>query len=247
MNEETPNIILGVLVTYERNGWPHPDILRFIADMPFTLGVAMPVKILNNFVPAAAARNLFCRANKSLKADWIAMIDNDMAPPANLFDSVKDAPEDAGVVVPAFYIWNGTEKKLTLCWGLDVPPSKDGNTYGRFGPGYHEISKCGTGAIFIRPWVFEKIAYPYFSYIYNEDCGMDGTEDIEFCRRVREKGIKIYGNANVKVGHYHSVDLNAIAERLFTVDKGNGKGLSSPQSASPTESKAKVCPTEALK
>jgi len=32
--------------------------------------------------------------------------------------------------------------------------------------------------------------YPYFKYLYNEDQGMAGTEDIQFCLKLRGWGSK---------------------------------------------------------
>ncbi len=209
MSSEPLKIVFGVLSCYERNGWHHPSITQFFADLPFQTGYAFRMVPVNNFQPAASGRNVFCRNFKDADADWVAMIDNDMAIPANLIETVKDSPLDAGIIVPTFYLWDQTKAKLVLCWGMDHEPEKHGTT-GEFAPGFHELSKCGTGVIFIRPEVLRKLPYPYFKYIYNEDQGMAGTEDIQFCIKARELGVKIYGNASVKVGHYHSVELSSL-------------------------------------
>lgn len=222
-------IVFGVLSTYERGGWHHPSITQFFADLPFQTGYAFRMVPVSNFQPAASGRNVFCRNFKDADADWIAMIDNDMGIPADLLDAVKDAPADAGIVVPTFYLWDQTKSKLVLCWGLDQEPDKIGPT-GEFSPGYHELSKCGTGVIFIRPKVLREMPYPYFKYLYNEDQGMAGTEDIQFCIKARAMGLKIYGNANVKVGHYHSVELNSLwkwAASVYGIDRKSDVGASS--------------------
>jgi len=243
MTAEPTKILLGILSTYERSGWIHPDILKFVADLSLIPGYATRVVPLHNFVPAAAGRNVFCRSFKDADCDWICMMDNDMAPPANLFDTIKDAPKNAGIVVPAFFIWNGTNGELQLCWGTDKTPDKDGKTRSNFSPGFHELNKCGTGVIFIRPWVLKKISMPYFWYIYNSDQGMDGTEDIAFCSKVREAGIKIYGNTKVTVGHYHAVDLNLLSKVL---DKARKEGLSFSHNAERPSAPAEASPADAL-
>lgn len=228
MSEPT-KIVFGVLSTYERNGWHHPSITQFFADLPFQTGYAFRMVPINNFQPAASGRNVFCRNFKDADADWVAMIDNDMSIPANLADAVKDAPADAGIVVPTFYLWDQTKSKLVLCWGMDNEQQRSG-TLGQFAPGYHELSKCGTGVIFIRPSVLRKVPYPYFKYVYNDDQGMAGTEDIQFCFRARELGIKIYGNASVHVGHYHSVELSSLwgwAESVYKLGETKDVGVDS--------------------
>ncbi len=217
---EPLKIIFGVLSTYERNGWHHPSITQFFADLPFQTGYAFRMVPVNNFQPAASGRNVFCKNFKDTDADFVAMIDNDMQIPANLIDTVKDAPADAGIVVPVFYLWDQTKHNVTLCWGVDKEPERIG-TLGHFAPGFHELNKCGTGVIFIRPKVLRKMPYPYFRYLYNKDQGMAGTEDIQFCIQAREMGMKIYGNTAVKVGHYHSVELSSLwewAEKIYGQD-----------------------------
>lgn len=164
---------------------------------------------------------MFCKNFKDTDADWLCMMDNDMAIPSNLLDSLQDVPADAGIVVPTFYLWDQTKHKLVLCWGVDNPQEKGNYPTRSFGPGFHELSKCGTGVIFIRPTVLRQVPYPYFRYLYNADQGMDGTEDIQFCIEARKLGVKIYGTSNVTVGHYHSVELSSLwkwAENVYGLD-----------------------------
>lgn len=243
---EPVKIVFGVLTTYERNGWVHPTILQFFADLPFSNGHAYRVVPIHNFQPAASGRNVFCKHYKDTDADWLCMIDNDMELPPNLLDTLKDVPEDAGIVVPTFYAWHQGELKHTLCWGVDKEPG-----IGRFAPGFHELTKCGTGVIFIRPRVFDKLPYPYFFYLYNEDAGMQGTEDIQFCLQARKAGIKIYGNTAVTAGHYHSVELSSMykwAENLQKkIDDSKAKAIESANTDAecPSAPTAEACPAEA--
>ena len=204
---EPTKIAFAVLSTYERGGWIHPSILQFFCELPFKTGYAFRMIPIHNFIPAASGRNVFCKAMKDNDADWICMIDNDMSMPDNLLDAVKDAPADADIVCPTFYMWDQTNLNLTLCWGMDNVPT---GVVSHMAPGYHELTKCGTGVIFIKPKVFREMEYPYFRYVNNGDGSMTGTEDIQFCLDARAKGFKIYGCTQVKVGHYHSVELGSL-------------------------------------
>src|SRR5271167_167922 len=143
---------------YEREGWIHPTIFKYLCDLPMKKDIAFRVIPLHNFRPAASGRNVFSRQVKDSDVDWICMIDNDMALPDNLLDTVKNAPADADIVVPRFYMWEQDKLKLVLCWGMDNV-STDG-VVGQLSPGYHELTKCGTGVIFIKPHVFRKMEYP---------------------------------------------------------------------------------------
>jgi hypothetical protein len=227
MSEPT-KIVFGILSTYERHGWHHPSLTQFFADLPFTTGTSYRMIPINNFIPAAAGRNVFCKQLKDCDADWLCMIDNDMVIPDNFLDTLKDVPADADIVVPAFYIWDQTSLNLTLCWGWDGAAA-DGRTK-QLPPGFHELTKAGTGAIFLRPSVFNKLPYPYFQYEWNEDAGLKATEDIPFCIRAREAGIKIYGNPSVIVGHYHSVELSTLwkwGDKMYIKDTVLANGNSS--------------------
>jgi len=221
MSKRPIRIAVGIPTMHERAGWVCPHLFQWATDLPYTVGDRYQFTItkLHNFIPAAAARNFFCRQMKDLepRPDWLLMIDNDMAPPMNLLDCVQNAPEDAMVVVPQFQMWDESKPAIKLCWGMDdsvAPLTQEGKfftlEYGKFYP----LTKCGTGAIFMRPELFDKIDMPYFWYTINQDQGMEATEDINFSLKAIAAGCKIYGNSSISVGHYHNVNLDVLA-RFF--------------------------------
>jgi len=219
-----------------------------VADLPHLNGYATAVCPLHNFNPAAAARNLICKrmVEEHLKDfDWLCMIDNDMVPPTNLLDTIKNCPPEAGIVVPEFSMFNQTEKKLTLCWSFE---GYEGGGV-KLSRGFHELTKCGTGVMFIRPSALLKIEYPYFHYVYDSDGVQIGTEDIAFCQKARMAAVRIFGNNRIRVGHYKSVDLNVLAEMLFdkkVLDAKQDKSVDFvPGTASPAAPPAETSPVEA--
>ena len=121
---------------------------------------------------------MFAKHLKDSDIDWLCMIDNDMQLGPNLLDTLKDVPADASIVVPVFYAWTQNTLSNKLCWGMDTQ-----NGIGKLESGFTPLPKCGTGAIFIKPEVFKALDYPYFSYVYNEDGRMVGTEDVTFSVR----------------------------------------------------------------
>jgi len=183
---------------------------------------------MHNFTPAASARNILCKSILEWEdpPDWLCMIDNDMDPPFDMLDTIKDCPPYAGIVVPEFSMFNQTERKLTLCWNPDIDNYEGGPM--ALDRGFHELRKCGTGAIFIRPEALKNIPYPYFTYVYNEDGMQIGTEDIAFCEKARKVGVRIFGNNRIRVGHYKSVDLQVLSQMLHdkkVVDAIEMKGV----------------------
>jgi hypothetical protein len=244
-------VLIAVLTTYERGGWLHPSILQLAADLPYIAGDKYAFRFTgaHNFQPAAAGRNVLCRQalEGELGWDWICMIDNDMAPPANLLDTIIDAPEDAGIVVPTFYLWDQVGHQVQLCWGVMEEPEPLPNGNKHLDKPFYELDKCGTGVIFIRTAALRKMTYPYFRYEYNADQGLASTEDIQFCLKAREVGIKIFGNPRIRVGHYHSVNLDVLAHLLFdekfSIDKSktDSVSLETTVEASPAET-VEACP-----
>ena len=71
-----------------------------------------------------------------------------------------------------------------------------------------EVAYTGMGFILIRKGVFEKIGYPWFMPIWEEillDNGIVAkdftSEDVGFCRTATNKGIKIFVDPSIIVGH----------------------------------------------
>jgi hypothetical protein len=252
-NINVPKILICILSTYERQGWPTKELADWLANLRCNANYAWQHTFVHNFIPAASARNTIAHNFKDCGADWILMIDNDMSPPANLLDSIKDVPADASVVVPKFYLWDETHKSLKLCWGMDTPDIvQGGKPMIRIEEKYYPLNKCGTGAIFIRPKVFQEIKPPWFWYTYDEMLAMTATEDINFALKVLEHGFKIYGWGGCTVGHHHTVNLAVLASLLYdktsetpecpsgvSVDRGESHPSSDPTSttAIPNESR----------
>lgn len=238
-----PKILVGVLTTYERSGWVCPPLAQWLHKLPYNPNYLTDVGWVHNFAPAAAGRNYLLRHVKELakesRPDWILMIDNDMRPSQDLLSCIDKAPEDAGVIVPRFYMWDEAKSNPTLCWGVDNAASNEVAEYMKVEPGkYYELVKSGTGAMFLRPQLIDDMGDVVFNdpdlvpadgqktvqaspglfyYTYNDLGGRLSTEDICFClAHVRKTKWKIYGFSDVEIGHYHNVDLAQVAKWLYT-------------------------------
>jgi len=239
-------ILIAVLSTFERSGWHHPSITEFMHSLRWEQNYATTFVPVHNFHPAASGRNTICKFFQTqTDADWICMIDNDMRVPSNLLDTLKDIPADAQLIAPTFYLWDESIPAVKMCLGIEKGDldiiEKDGREYVNFKtiPAFVPIFKCGTGVIFIHRSVFDTVPYPWFKYVYNEDQGMIGTEDIWFCDQAKKLGIKMYGNTRITVGHYHNVNLEKVADLVYnhriplpkdvTIDKKVDSGVASSQ------------------
>lgn len=224
MQEEKhpPRILICILCGYERHYWISPQLMEFLVGTRYNENYEVLITKAYNFIPAAAARNFIGKQVKNIEPgpDWVLMIDADMGPSDNLLDSIKDAPDDAMVVVPRFHLWDGDEGMTKLCWGIDdskLVELGDGMKGYKLDSKFYELVKCGTGAIFIRPEVFRRLPEPWFEYKHDELGNLVATEDIIFVQKVVNAGMKIYGNAAINVGHFHTVDIckiNSIIHNL---------------------------------
>lgn len=228
-----PKVLIELLTTYERTGWVCQELAQWLWSLPFEQNYVTCVGWAHNFSPAAAARNYFCSHIKTMpkeeRPDWILMIDNDMVPAGNLLTCIDKAPEDAGVVIPRFYMWNNEKGCPVLCWGVaDAVLSPEGTETLNVEPGkYYPLTKGGTGAMFIRPAMLDEMEPPFFYYTYNADGSRTSTEDINFCiSEVPKTKWKIYGCADVEIGHYHNVDLAKLASHVFK--RASAKEVSEP-------------------
>lgn len=66
-----------------------------------------------------------------------------------------------------------------------------------------EVKYIGTGFLFTKVEVFEKIGMPYFKTTYDVANGMWQGEDLNFCDRARAAGYKIWCHGPLSKNLYH--------------------------------------------
>lgn len=66
----------------------------------------------------------------------------------------------------------------------------------------------GGGVMLIDMKVFEKLEKPYFAFEADQEGMITEGEDGYFCRKAREKGIEIWCEPSVKVGHLGIIDFS---------------------------------------
>jgi len=69
-----------------------------------------------------------------------------------------------------------------------------------------EVDATGCGGMLIKRGVFDKIGRPYFAYEVNVDLRV-ASEDMYFCRKVRQAGVKMYVDLKAPSGH---LDLKVV-------------------------------------
>lgn len=72
-----------------------------------------------------------------------------------------------------------------------------------------DVSYTGLGFMLVKKGVFESLEYPWFQPIFhNIGTARDfSSEDVSFCKLIREKGFNIYVDTKIRVGHEKKVIL----------------------------------------
>ena len=75
-----------------------------------------------------------------------------------------------------------------------------------------EIDATGTGCLLINMEIFDRLEPPWFKFDMNK--GNPVGEDIYFCHKAREAGIKIYVDTSIEVGHLATMEINETLHKL---------------------------------
>jgi len=198
-------ILVSVLCGYERHGWLSPELVQVLLGFQRERQ-EVAISLNADTTPVERARNFSAQQALEFRADWLLMLDNDVQPPANVL-RVLDGAGPAHDVICLPY------------WGVidGLPAVHIVGENGRFEPrsGFQEIKRGGTGAIFIRRRVLEKMPKPHFSMRLSKD-GLQllKGEDFDFCDRARELGFRIWTHGAFPVEHSHQFQLGYLAEHL---------------------------------
>lgn len=137
------------------------------------------------------------------KYDYLFFIDSDMVFPGKVLDKLYDRHKD---VVGAVYTLRGGIYHGP-CMYEYRPEERDFMQFKRW-----PLNKCikvggiGTGMLLIKVEALKKIPYPRFSFMPAQSADDKGRvrrlgEDLSFCVRCHENGIKIYGDTSMTIGH----------------------------------------------
>lgn len=151
--------------------------------------------------------------DNKLDYDYTMWIDSDMVFTVNDFINLLNMKKDiaSGLYKTADNIHYATVKNWDLnfykkngSFEFLTEKNLDGVTES------FEVDYTGFGWILIKRGVFESLEYPWFRPEW-QDFGNNikefTSEDVGFCKNIKEKGYSIYVNPNVIVGHEKSVIL----------------------------------------
>lgn len=141
------------------------------------------------------------------QSDYILFIDDDMTfPPETLDILLSHQKEVVGV--------NSYSRILPLAPTTGLMTEKGEYKHPDYYPEWEmripdelfEAYFVGCGVCLIDMKVFEKIKEPFFRFSYEASGLVKGGEDGNFCDRAREKGIKVYCDPNIQIGHLGTIE-----------------------------------------
>jgi len=157
--------------------------------------------IIQQDIPVDKARNEMIKLALQKNADYILMLDNDNLLPKNGLDRLVEVMEqEKADFVTGIYF----EKKKPYYpvlreyhdggfWKIENPPL--GKVI--------KIDGCGLGCCLVKPEVFRKTKYPWFKFNHErwgyKDIQL--SEDLYFCRQLREKGFKMVCDTGLISSH----------------------------------------------
>lgn len=157
------------------------------------------------------ARNALVDEFLASEADILWFIDSDVSPPENILDLITehgDKWQAAGAPYPVFMTPAGESHSavvFTVYKGIknggmapsDIPDS-----------GTDLVDGIATGCLLLRREVFAKLKQPYFAFTFDETTrGMAKGEDIDFCLKLSDLGIKFFVDYSLLCKHVKRVDL----------------------------------------
>ena len=149
----------------------------------------------HNICPYDRARRVAVTEAIDAGCDWLWFVDADTAvPPGGLALLMESM--DRGHVISGWYMRRGYP--YTCVWSKVI----DGRTVQLTATdGVHEIDWTGMGCALINlRWLVSAVQRPWFQYGIDSS-GVQTMEDLFFCRKVRQAGGVILGDARVRCGH----------------------------------------------
>ena len=159
---------------------------------------------VNNIVPYDKARNTIVDEAIKKNIDTLVFVDSDMIIPAGSFTKLwKVFKERKEPLVSGHAYRRGYP--FTCIWSKVIGENAEGGiTQVDAESGVHEID--GTGMFFCLidlKWVRENLEKPYFFQGWDEH-GVQQSEDIYFCNKIRKAGGKVLGIADLECGHIYA-------------------------------------------
>lgn len=153
----------------------------------------------------ASARNNIANQAKAEEADYVLMVDNDVRLPSDALRNLLEEPVDVCLGFYAHRWGNVFDGRTNVCKlgefnYTDMYKMDELKNLREDGTIREKVHGGGMGCALIRTDVFNRIAFPYFTWTHYKDGNVLG-EDLNFCQRCVEHNIPIYVDPRVGCAH----------------------------------------------
>lgn len=178
------------------------DYIKSLVDMVlFTQARGHEIEFANEHGGLFDARDRICRRTMREHFDYMLQLDSDMAFPPDSLCKLLERDKD---VITGVYVGKGENHKPVLFTELH----KDDESCGPYGlkHGLNELMKndvfevmgCGAGFLLVKEHVI-RIMLIHKHEWFKPYAGLG--EDVSFCQRCTELGVKIYADKTIPMGH----------------------------------------------
>lgn len=185
------------------------------------------------------ARNEIVEEFLASDCDILWFLDSDVCPPKHVLDLVTlygDKWEAAGAPYPIFITPQG-ESGQQVVYAIYQGRKGDGLVPGsvpRDGQAF--VDGLATGCLFLKRSVFARLKKPYFEHKYDpESRKLVGGEDLGFCIKLNDLGIRFFTDYSMICRHYKRVDLLEVNN--YAIDYSNKNVIAYDQSIRETMTK----------
>jgi len=152
---------------------------------------------------------------RNLIADWVVKgfdylfsVDSDIAFTPDTLKKLLAHDRD---VVSGMYIQRNPSRHTLEIYEPNEYGGVSNIPYERLkGRGLTEIAGCGFGCVLVKAEVMRSIGYPQFKYYSAIDHAHTISEDVDFCKKARDKGFKLWVDPSIQCRH--------IGSYTFTID-----------------------------
>jgi hypothetical protein len=184
--------------------------------------------------PAQCIRRIFhdFARNKTVEdflasdCDILWFLDSDITPDKHVLDLVAiygEKWEVAGATYPVFMnALEGSGPEVVFTCYKKNPQTGNLAVSGVPKEGLDFVDGLATGCLFIKREVFSKLKKPYFEFLYkDENREIKEGEDLGFCRKLSELGIKIFTDFSLVCKHEKKVCLLDVNNYAITYSNRN--------------------------
>ena len=158
-------------------------------------------------------RNLI--AHWAVNYDYLFSVDSDIAFPK---DTLKKLLSHNVDIVSGLYIQRKEHEHTLEIYEQNSHGGNSNIPYDKIkNIPFLEIAACGMGCVLIKSKVLKDIGYPQFVYHSAIDHRHTISEDVDFCRKAKSKGFKIFADTTIQCSHTGS--------KTFIVDSNPPKPI----------------------